>query len=329
MDIDPKQRLLELEAEIARLRRIDDERHARIAADINRRVDVETELLRFAAGKRGPIEPEEARRLALKLGVPEWFNEMVAEKAGASAPRGRRGGEIVTTDEDRYDVVNGQLVYRTSTSASAATGGAFQSGVHDWMMVCFNAAIAADIVERCDRFIEEALELAQANGWPADRAHALVNYVYGRDQGDINQEVGGVMVTLAALCNAIGVDMDAAAQTELARVWTKVEAIRAKHAAKPTGSALPVAASVPAAKVWRVKPLKWTEDAGDKFCERVWFAPTIGGLYHIEQRADDKFDLWTPGAAEAMRYSRREDAEAGANALHEARISAAIEPAQA
>lgn len=85
-------RIAELEADIVRLRKVDDERHARIAADINRRVDVETELLRFAAGKRGPIEPEEARRLALKLGVPEWFNEMVAERAKPAERQGRGEG---------------------------------------------------------------------------------------------------------------------------------------------------------------------------------------------------------------------------------------------
>lgn len=54
--------------------------------------------------------------------------------------------------------------------------------------------------------------------------------------------VGGVMVTLAAMCNTLGVDIGAAAETELARIWTKVDAIRAKQAAKPTGSALPIAA---------------------------------------------------------------------------------------
>lgn len=121
----------------------------------------------------------------------------------------------------------------------------FQARVKPWMLECFNEAIAADVVERCDRFIEEALELIQANGCPADRAHALVEYVYGRPQGDINQEVGGVMVTLAALCLATGVDMHDAGETELARVWTKIDKIRAKQASKPAGSALPVALATP------------------------------------------------------------------------------------
>ncbi len=115
----------------------------------------------------------------------------------------------------------------------------FQDRVDQWMDVCFGDEIKADRLERCDRFIEEALEFVQAAGFSADRAHALVDYTFGRPQGEINQEVGGVMVTLAAMCNTLGVDIEVAAETELVRVWTKVDAIRAKQAAKPTGSALP------------------------------------------------------------------------------------------
>lgn len=38
---------------------------------------------------------------------------------------------------------------------------AFQSRVQPWMMTTFGAEISADMVERCDRFIEEALERSQ------------------------------------------------------------------------------------------------------------------------------------------------------------------------
>lgn len=115
----------------------------------------------------------------------------------------------------------------------------FQERVDPWLMECFGLEIARDILERNHRFLEEALELVQANGCTVTEAHQLVDYVYGRDQGEINQEVGGVMVTLAALCLASGVDMHLAAETELARIWTKVEKIRAKHFAKPKFSPLP------------------------------------------------------------------------------------------
>lgn len=120
---------------------------------------------------------------------------------------------------------------------------AFQQRVQPWMMECFGAKISSDMLERADRFTEEALELAQTvPSFTAARAHALVDYVFGRDVGERQQEVGGVMVTLAALCLAAGEDMHQAAEVELARITQPhvVQKIRAKQAAKPTGSALPV-----------------------------------------------------------------------------------------
>ena len=117
---------------------------------------------------------------------------------------------------------------------------AFQSEVARWMEACFGLTIMRDKLERGDRFLEEALELLQSGDYPPERITALVNYVYGRPKGEPYQEVGGVMVTLAAYCWAHDLPRQAAGDTELARVWTKIEKIRAKQAAKPTGSALPV-----------------------------------------------------------------------------------------
>lgn len=118
---------------------------------------------------------------------------------------------------------------------------AFQARVADWVLACFGPEIAADKQERNHRFIEEALELVQACGATASECHQLVDYVFGRDVGEPLQETGGVMVTLAALCNAHAINLDRAAGDELARVWTKVEKIRAKQAAKPKHSPLPEA----------------------------------------------------------------------------------------
>jgi hypothetical protein len=63
--------------------------------------------------------------------------------------------------------------------------------------------------------------------------------VFSRPVGEKTQEIGGVRVTLAALCNAHGIDGDVAARTELDRVWTVVDKIRAKQATKPNASPLP------------------------------------------------------------------------------------------
>lgn len=115
----------------------------------------------------------------------------------------------------------------------------FQARVAPWMAACFGAVIATDRVERNNRFLEEALELAQACGGTASEAHQLVDYVYGRPVGEPSQEVGGVMVTLATLCLANMLDMHEAAETELSRIWGKIPQIRAKQAAKPKHGPLP------------------------------------------------------------------------------------------
>lgn len=133
----------------------------------------------------------------------------------------------------------------------------FQARVAPWMAACFGLAIAADRLERADRLIEEVLELVQSGDYPRERVAALTDYVYSRPPGEPAQEVGGVMVTLAAYCLAHNLDMQQAAETELARIWTKVVQIRAKQAAKPTGSALPIAwAFAPGQRVE-----KWTGEA--------------------------------------------------------------------
>lgn len=116
----------------------------------------------------------------------------------------------------------------------------YQERVKRWLYACFGSAITYDQVERCDRFIEEAIELVQASGLGKDRVLALVDYVYSRPPGEKHQEVGGVMTTLAAYCIAHGIAMDEAAEAELSRIWGKVEEIRAKQASKPRGSPLPV-----------------------------------------------------------------------------------------
>ena len=125
------------------------------------------------------------------------------------------------------------------------SGGAesFQDRVSAWMLECFTESIADDIQERGDRLIEEALELVQAHGYDRNRVAALTDYVFNRPAGEPTQEVGGVMVTLAAYCRAAKLNMHDAGETELARILRPeiIAKIRAKQAAKPTGSALPIA----------------------------------------------------------------------------------------
>jgi hypothetical protein len=61
----------------------------------------------------------------------------------------------------------------------------------------------------------------------------------GRCAGQPDKEVGGVMVTLASLCSAVAINMDAAGDRELDRNWDRIDVIRAKQQSKPHGSPLP------------------------------------------------------------------------------------------
>jgi len=115
----------------------------------------------------------------------------------------------------------------------------FQTRVAEWLAACFPPSVCADREERTYRFLEEALELAQASGCSSDDARRLVDYVFSRPAGRPELEVGGVMVTLAGLCSATGIDMNDAAEKELQRNWSRIEAIRRKRASKPVGSPLP------------------------------------------------------------------------------------------
>jgi NTP pyrophosphatase (non-canonical NTP hydrolase) len=111
----------------------------------------------------------------------------------------------------------------------------YQARVDDWMQACFGAQISADLTERCYRFLEEAGELCQALGMTQDQARQMIDYTFSREAGEPRQELGGVMVTLAALCNAAGLDMSGEGEAELTRIDDEATraAIRAKQANKP------------------------------------------------------------------------------------------------
>lgn len=171
----------------------------------------------------------------------DWSAQERADYWAAMCKKARRNAKEAATRLAELEAQNEAL-------RSQLAEDAFQARVGNWMAACFTPEITADKLERADRFIEEALELVQATGYCAERAHELVDYVFNRPVGEPFQEVGGVMVTLAALCNPHGLSLNEAAETELARIWTKIHKIRAKQASKPFGSALPVPTAIRALK---------------------------------------------------------------------------------
>ena len=97
----------------------------------------------------------------------------------------------------------------------------YQELVQHWMEHTFSEEVVKDTEERNFRFLEEALELVQANGCSKEDALQLVDYVYIRPDGELTQEMGGVIVTLSALANAADLNMRESFQKEYTRIWQK------------------------------------------------------------------------------------------------------------
>jgi hypothetical protein len=108
-----------------------------------------------------------------------------------------------------------------------------QSVVHRWCVNAFGDDHARSVEQRGIRLAEEAIETAQASGCQAEMLHRLVDYVYSRPVGDLQQEIGGVGVTLLALGAAAAIDVDHAERKEITRVLSKpLEHFAARNAAK-------------------------------------------------------------------------------------------------
>ncbi len=80
--------------------------------------------------------------------------------------------------------------------AEALNGVRFQRRAWNWVIECFGRDLANDRAERNRRFLEETVELVQSLGCDKTTILQIVEYVYARDTGIPEQEVGGVMVTL-------------------------------------------------------------------------------------------------------------------------------------
>lgn len=108
-----------------------------------------------------------------------------------------------------------------------------QLRVADWCRAAFGVAHATSLPQRGLRFLEEAVELAQAVGTPRDKAHQLIDYIYERPPGEIGQEFGGVGITLLAMAAAVGISADQAEADELCRILQKpLEHYAARNRAK-------------------------------------------------------------------------------------------------
>lgn len=96
-----------------------------------------------------------------------------------------------------------------------------QQLAHEWALRCFGSAQVMNTAHRGMRTVEEAIELAQVCGVTREKMHDIVEHVYNKPVGSFHQEAGGVLLTLAILCETTGHDMETCLDIELARVLNK------------------------------------------------------------------------------------------------------------
>jgi len=206
---------------------------------------------RLARGMGAEFVPFEAGRVELSADHPlATFPLSPAAVAELDAERDRAALAIVMRHTSLGGHVNAGVVAAEAFEAGCRAAlrappsderEGFQARVHNWVVECFGIEAARDRVERNHRFLEEALELAQACDCTASEAHQLVDYVYGRPKGDPHVEIGDVMNTLAALATAHDIDLKASGEAVLVRCLANVETTRAKWLKKPKHSPLPEA----------------------------------------------------------------------------------------
>jgi len=174
-----------------------------------------------------------------------------------------------------------------NAAIEAAARDTRQKQVADWCAAAFGTDQAASIQQRGVRLLEEAVEVYQACGCDPAMAHKLVDYVFSRPPGTIQQELGGVGVTVLALANAAGISADKAESDEVARVLSKPLAHftarnQAKNDAGFRALAQPDAAKIgeieKLAEAWVEAAVKWVEAA------KAFASANEGSPFFIELR---------------------------------------------
>ena len=98
------------------------------------------------------------------------------------------------------------------------TYGADQAAVEGAVRRVFGDKIMDSTVERGSRVFEEAAELAQVEGVTEDACHRIVSAKFSKPRGELRQEVGGLTVTLLALCAHHDMRLDDVASAEIVRL---------------------------------------------------------------------------------------------------------------
>lgn len=114
-----------------------------------------------------------------------------------------------------------------------ASLGLFQRLIAKWGDSCFGPEANRDVRIRRNVALEESVELFQALEGTEEEAVEILRRTFARPKGDPQQEIGGVLVTIALLAEARGESIETLALTELRRCEDNVDKIRAKRLTKP------------------------------------------------------------------------------------------------
>lgn len=165
----------------------------------------------YAAALAGAITTDSLGDLAEANGeTPEeslWCSILTA----LAVKQARQGDPLMTMSEVAR--AGARLIDTPSRDMRQAT-------VREWVRETFGE-ISMVIAERVQRVLEEACELAQAEGMGVTDAHTLVDYVWARPSGRREQELGGLQVTILAYAAAAGLSAEAAEVAEVERVLGK------------------------------------------------------------------------------------------------------------
>jgi hypothetical protein len=104
-------------------------------------------------------------------------------------------------------------------------GSRLQGDIAHWVERVFGSTCLFDMEERGKRVAEESIELFQALGLPREMLDKIVDHVYSRPVGVVEQEIAGVGTTIMSLSEAYGVSFDC----EVAKELKRVEALPIEH----------------------------------------------------------------------------------------------------
>jgi NTP pyrophosphatase (non-canonical NTP hydrolase) len=93
-----------------------------------------------------------------------------------------------------------------------------QEQILTWARTTFGKATADNTGERIRRFAEEAVELAQAVGLEKQALLDIMEHVYAKTSGDVDQEIGQVGVSLLCLGQHLNIDADGEERKEFDRI---------------------------------------------------------------------------------------------------------------